>query len=61
LAAAGHPIVGDPLYGPEKPSESKGRQKLALRAIKLVYPDPFQKRKVWIEAPAEDFLKEYGF
>ena len=60
LAAAGHPVVGDPLYGPDKMAESKGRQRLALRAVKLVYHDPFQKRKIWIEAPTEEFLKEFS-
>ena len=60
LAAAGHPIMGDPLYGPDKMAESKGRQRLALRAVKLVYRDPFQKRKIWIEAPTEEFLKEFS-
>jgi RluA family pseudouridine synthase len=59
LAAAGHPVVGDPLYGTDKMAESKGRQRLALRAVKLVYHDPFQKRKIWIEAPTEEFLKEF--
>ena len=61
LAAAGHPIAGDALYGTDKMAESKGRQKLALRAVKLVYQDPFQKRRIWIEAPTVDFLKEWGF
>jgi RluA family pseudouridine synthase len=59
LAAAGHPVAGDPLYGTDQAAESKGRQKLALRAVKLVYPDPFQKRKIWIEAPTAEFLKEF--
>jgi 23S rRNA-/tRNA-specific pseudouridylate synthase len=61
LAAAGHPVAGDALYGTDKMAESKGRQKLALRAVKLVYQDPFQKRRIWIEAPTAEFLKEWGF
>jgi 23S rRNA pseudouridine1911/1915/1917 synthase len=61
LAAGSHPIVGDPLYGTDAAAESKGRQRLALRAIKLAYPDPFQKRTIYIQAPAQDFLREYGF
>jgi 23S rRNA pseudouridine1911/1915/1917 synthase len=61
LAAAGHPIVGDPLYGTDKAAESKGRQRLALRAIKLAFRDPFQKRMIYIEAPAQEFLREFGF
>jgi len=60
LAAAGHSIIGDPLYGPDEKAESKGRQRLALRAVKLEYRDPFQKRKIWIEAPTEEFLKEFS-
>jgi RluA family pseudouridine synthase len=61
LAAAGHPVVGDPLYGSDAAAPSKGRQQLALRAVKLAFRDPFQKRMIHIEAPAQDFLKEYGF
>ncbi|HEX3799208.1 MAG TPA: RluA family pseudouridine synthase [Verrucomicrobiae bacterium] len=61
LAAATHPIVGDPLYGTDAAAESKGRQRLALRAVKLSYPDPFQKRPIYIQAPVENFLREYGF
>jgi 23S rRNA-/tRNA-specific pseudouridylate synthase len=51
--------LGDPLYGADKMAESKGHQRLALRAVKLVYRDPFQKRKIWIEALTEEFLKEF--
>jgi len=61
LGAAGHPVAGDPLYGLDKAAESKGRQKLALRAVKLVYRDPFQKRRISIEAPTAQFLREWGF
>ncbi len=61
LAASGHPVVGDPLYGTDKAAASKGRQRLALRAVKLAFQDPFQKRRIYIEAPVQDFLREYGF
>jgi 23S rRNA pseudouridine1911/1915/1917 synthase len=61
LAAAGHPVVGDPMYGPDAAAASKGRQRLALRAVKLSFRDPFQKRTIHIQASAEDFLKEFGF
>lgn len=61
LAASGHPVVGDPLYGNDKPAASKGRQRLALRAAKLAFHDPFQKRRIYIEAPVKDFVREYGF
>jgi RluA family pseudouridine synthase len=61
LLAAGCPVVGDVLYGPEKGASTRGRARLALRAIQLAYPDPFQRRTIRIEAPTADFLKEYGF
>jgi RluA family pseudouridine synthase len=61
LAAAGLPVVGDPLYGTDAAAESKGRQKLALRAVELAFRDPFQNRRIYIEAPKDEFLKEYGF
>jgi 23S rRNA pseudouridine1911/1915/1917 synthase len=49
LAAAGHPIVGDPLYGKTSPGEKQPF--FALRAIELSYTDPFQNRPVRIVAP----------
>lgn len=61
LAAAGHPVMGDPLYGQDAAAASKGRQRLALRAVKLAFRDPFQKKMIYIRAPVEDFLREYGF
>jgi RluA family pseudouridine synthase len=57
LAAANHPVLGDSVYGPDEGAASKGRQRLALRACRLAYRDPFTKRPVRIEAPAE----EWGF
>jgi 23S rRNA-/tRNA-specific pseudouridylate synthase len=61
LAAAGHPVVGDPLYGTDPSATSKGRQRLALRAFRLACRDPFQNRRICIEAPTADFLREFGF
>lgn len=55
LAQAGHPIVGDELYG------SANRIGLALRAVGLAYTDPFTKRPVHIRAPIEEFCHNYGF
>src|SRR5205807_872367 len=46
LQAAGHPILGDSLYGPLRPS--KFPIPLALRAIMLAYQDPFDRRRVRI-------------
>jgi 23S rRNA pseudouridine1911/1915/1917 synthase len=50
LAEAGHPVVGDALYGDGGPT-------LALRAVELSYDDPFQKRPVRILAPRDEFLR----
>jgi 23S rRNA pseudouridine1911/1915/1917 synthase len=58
LAEAGHPVVGDELYGP---STVKPGENLALRAIRLSYEDPFTGRSVSIAAPVEGFVKQYGF
>lgn len=55
LADAGHPVVGDELYG------SVNRAGLALRAVGLAYTDPFTKRPVRIRAPIEEFCRNYGF
>ncbi len=56
LAETGLPIVGDELYG-----RLEGNLSLGLRAVWLAYVDPFTKRRVEIRAPAENFLKEFGF
>ncbi len=61
LSVAGHPIIGDMLYGGGLVSDAKGRRRLALRATKLSYRDPFQKRMIHITAPTEEFLRENGF
>jgi RluA family pseudouridine synthase len=55
LAASGHTIVGDELYG------STARKDLGLRAIGLEYTDPFTRRQVNIRAPVEEFYRRYGF
>ena len=61
LAESGYPVVNDPLYGPHAAKPSKGFVRLALRAVKLSYPDPFLKRLVYITAPTEEFIREFGF
>jgi RluA family pseudouridine synthase len=58
LAESGHPVVGDPLYGP---APERGGRNLGLRAIRLAYVDPFVRRRVEIRAPVEEFVREYGF
>ncbi len=54
LAAAGHPVLGDSLYG------GPGRD-FALRAVELSYIDPFQKRPVRVTARTDEFLRRFGF
>jgi 23S rRNA pseudouridine1911/1915/1917 synthase len=55
LKASGCPVLGDDLYG--RP-DNRG---LALRAIEIRYPDPFQRRPICIRADAEEFCRRYGF
>ena len=66
LLASGHPVVGDELYGTEA-GQVGGKKKsgspirLGLRSVYLAYTDPFSKRRVEINAPTEEFLREFGF
>src|SRR6185369_14495841 len=41
LAAAGHPVLGDSLYGARNTMQSSGHPDLALRAVRLSFQDPF--------------------
>ncbi len=66
LAAAGHPVIGDPLYGPGSASAPmrltlRRGEKLGLRAIGLAYPDPFTRKHIRIEAPFAEFVRSFGF
>ena len=66
LAESGHAVLGDPLYGsPLKTLETKRQAALkfpiGLRAVSLSYGDPFERRRVRIEAPSENFVREFGF
>ena len=56
LAEGGLPIVGDGLYG-----KLEGDSPLGLRAVQLMFQNPFTKKRVDIRAPREDFLKAFGF
>ncbi len=58
LAAGGHPVVGDELYGP---AGANADATLGLRAVELAYMDPFTRRPVRVRAPTRQFLREYGF
>lgn len=64
LARSGYPILGDELYGKPLPPALAKRQNefpLGLRAVRLAYSDPFIRKPVAIHAPAESFLRAFGF
>lgn len=61
LAQAGHPVLGDALYGGPGPKTSLDRRPLALRAVSISYNDPFSNRRVRIAAPSAGFVSGYGF
>lgn len=66
LAAAGHSVMGDDLYGSFPGTErvrpvAERPANLGLRAVRLSYQDPFTGRRVQICAPIEPFVREYGF
>jgi RluA family pseudouridine synthase len=54
------PAVRDRVRGSRESREEK-RIQLGLRAVRLAYADPFTRRRVDIQAPTENFLREYGF
>lgn len=58
LAASGCPILGDRLYGQES---AGAHQSFGLRAVVLIYKDPFRRRTVQIQASAARFLETFRF
>ncbi len=61
LAALGYPIINDPLYHARAASTPPGPYRMALRAIHLVYTDPFRKSRVSIAASLLEFVRQFGF
>ncbi len=67
LLKAGHPVVGDDLYGPDAKTGARkaARQPflfpMGLRAVQLAYRDPFLRKAVRISAPVKEFLHAFGF
>lgn len=66
LAESGHPVLGDMLYNASAASRRAAIRNppsfpLALRAVALSYPDPFQNRSVHISAPADEFCRHFGY
>jgi 23S rRNA pseudouridine1911/1915/1917 synthase len=58
LTHAGLPIVGDTMYGTAQ-DRSRKTAPMGLRAVGLEYRDPFTRRPVRIEAPAESFVGQF--
>ncbi len=54
-------IVGDPLYGDPKVTSGSRDFPMGLRAVKLMFQNPFSKKDVFVRAPREAFLKALGF
>jgi len=64
LRESGHPVVGDPMYGPVVVDSLGGLRRrfpLGLRSMRLAYQDPYRHRLVDIQAPADRFLRAFGF
>lgn len=62
LLRAGCPVVGDDLYAPSTQEPRLDQPyPMGLRAAALHYPDPFQRKQVWITAPVQSFLRAFGF
>ena len=65
LNESGFPIVGDPLYGTGTKLSKKELAEvpfpIGLRAVSLSYADPFDRRRVQIQASPDNFLREFGF
>jgi len=64
LRESRHPVVGDSLYGQTDPDSGAGLRRrfpLGLRAMRLAYADPYRGRPVDIQAPADRFLRAFGF
>ena len=60
LATLGHPVIGDVIYGTNKNIHT-GKYPLALRSVRLIFKDPFEKNLIDVKASIEDFLLNYGF
>ncbi|MEY4384719.1 MAG: hypothetical protein RLY20_2 [Verrucomicrobiota bacterium] len=62
LAAVGHPIWADELYGQvPTTSDEKTELKLGLRAVRVSYKDPFLAERVTIDGDVEAFVTAHGF
>jgi 23S rRNA pseudouridine1911/1915/1917 synthase len=58
LTHAGLPVVGDTMYGARE-DRARKTAPMGLRAVGLEYQDPFQRRRISIEAPSENFIAQF--
>jgi RluA family pseudouridine synthase len=61
LAACGHPVIGDRLYGEIEASAESPSSGLGLRAVMVSLKDPFTQRPIRVNADCERFIKLHGF
>ena len=64
LAESKHPVIGDELYGSghgSKGGRAGGKNQAGLARCLLSYIDPFNKRRIRIQAPVQEFLREFQF
>lgn len=55
MAWAGHPLLGDPLYG----TQETDMKRTALHAWKVVLKQPFTEKMIEVEAPIPEDMKYY--
>lgn len=58
LVHAGLPVVGDTMYGAPQ-DRARKTAPMGLRAVGLEYLDPFQRRRVKIQASTEAFIAQF--
>jgi len=63
MASIGHPVAGDPLYGPKNDKTSLGGQCLHAECLRFVHPSTGDKIEIRSEIPAYflDFLKKVRY
>ncbi len=60
LSTLGYPVLNDVIYGSKQNTQTE-RYPLALRSVRLIFKDPFEKKLIDVKASIEDFLLNYGF
>ena len=60
LKAQNTPVLGDPIYGPEKLSRKEGAHRTLLHAHRLSFPHPLTGKKLTITAPLPEDLQKWS-